>query len=1516
MIKTNPALALCLLGVFLLSSLAKGAPSYGLSSFPEDRPVVIGYLNALRSATGQSQILTPAQIDAEIAALHWEGYDAVVHAFIEPLGNGSLDENLGNFKAYQSALFKYAHQKGKAVILSVGGAYPARMANQFIELASDATKRATFVANCINYLKTHNYDGIDIDWEFPDVGQNGRALMTQLMRDLYTAVKAEDSDYIVMFGTGPGWYMGSYDFGALKDYADLFFYFGYDWKSATPTGANGPISAPGSGAQSTNNGDSMSEKSVRAGIQYVIDKGFPASKIICGLPFYGSANTSWSTIRTTYFANQATYDAAIHTDALEVKIGTEWFTTPPALKEKMDALLTESNSVLTGNATIRGVGTWEIGHEHSSNPDLSNAFDEWITAFAPPTPTEPTFTIANATIAEGNSGTTLLNFTITLNPTANAPASVSYATANSTASAGTDYTAANGTLDFTAGQSTRTLAISINGDTDDEPDETFTLTLSNSTGGAVLGTKKSATGTIENDDGAKVISVANTQVIEGENSNNKLYFKVSLDPAPQQALSVRYATSDGTAKAGSDYTAVSGTLNLTSGQTEAYIEVTVRGDTDREPNESLTLILSDPSSGATLANTNATGTILNDDSPYTNNRNWTPPQFGGHAIASDHEKQIIGYITQYDAWKGDPNGLPAAGVLTQANLDIRKYTILNFSFFGIAVDGSLHSADYGELDRWENRDRTRANWNNQDPMPLLHEDLYSSWDYYILFGGLKTTNYLTQEAIDAGFELKAGSNDRWVWPEKGLEGAFPIPVPDPDGAPGLFEIAAEHGVKVMASIGGWSLSQHFPDLADTTKRAKFVEECQRLIQLGFDGIDLDWEFPGPFWGMNFMGSEVDYETLALLVEDIRKGIGEDKELTIAFHSIPNRLENQKWSRLSAVTDYFNLFGYDFGGGWSNKANHNAPLYTYTGQESGAEFSLSDTINYIENTLGLPLDKFNVGYPSYGRGVNTTATTATVGSPTVKTRVNIEPDGPVDTAADLDSWPHEVWDGTPNYFHVKKTMADNPGTWTRHWDNEAKVPYLIKGNKFLSYDDPESIAHKAKHYLDRGIAGTINWTVYGDLELGALQPAADGTKIRVATTVRSELVDTMNNVFAGIATPNEYAGGTLPSDSLLQQRLDALRDGRITLEVADLSIKEGNNGTSDAKFTVSLNKALNTDFTINYASSDQTATAGNDYTAVSGTLTIPTGNESAEINVEIIGDLLEEGNETFNLTLSNPSDTDAKIIRTKATATIKDDDGIYVSNPGWKRHYTESASGITVQFVTPSEPWSTGFNGTINVTNNGTVAIDDWTLTFDTVGWSRAGFWEAGSWAITDNSHAITNPTWGGYSLAVGATTSIGFTGTGVWSMPSNIRFNGQDPSVDVTNTNLADWLSEKQIGDGTRDTDGDTFPGMIEFLFGTDPKSSKSLAALKTDFRDFEVDGQTNRYFCVEFDINDKAAKVEYRIECSNDLITWRVGEDWMVFHGESDNPGGGKKVVWRESQPNSELFKYIRLVARQVMDN
>ncbi len=382
--------------LFLASPHASAAgPAYGLNSLPANRPISIGYLNSLRSQT-------------EMNSFVWSGFDAVVHAFAEPVdSDGSVGEGQPNFLANQAPLLSTAHAHGKAVIMSIGGADPASLATQFNNIASDSNKRSHFCTAVVNYLQLHGYDGVDIDWEFPSV-PSGKANMTLLMHDLYVAVKAASPNYIVMFATGPGYWMGSYDFAALGSVTDFFFYFGYDWTrpdAGYEIYQNGPMSNPG-GIQYTSAGgnDQLPEASVRGGIQYALNQGFPAAKIICGLPFYGRHHSIydsallWSQVRDTWAANVAYYDSQTDANSMEVFINTDWMTTPACMTRKMDAVLKPANSVLlTAHATIRGTGCWQIGHEDVSHPDLSSAFASWLAAY-------PTGTTGASIVREAASG--------------------------------------------------------------------------------------------------------------------------------------------------------------------------------------------------------------------------------------------------------------------------------------------------------------------------------------------------------------------------------------------------------------------------------------------------------------------------------------------------------------------------------------------------------------------------------------------------------------------------------------------------------------------------------------------------------------------------------------------------------------------------------------------------------------------------------------------------------------------------------------------------------------------------------------------------------------------------------------------------------------------------------------------------------------------------------------------------------------------------------------------------------
>ncbi|MBL6654096.1 MAG: hypothetical protein ISP49_21045, partial [Reyranella sp.] len=134
-------------------------------------------------------------------------------------------------------------------------------------------------------------------------------------------------------------------------------------------------------------------------------------------------------------------------------------------------------------------GTAATGFALNGTPD---------TTPAPPPPVVPSITINDASITEGDSGTSQMTFTVKLSQAASGPVTVNYTTANGSATAGSDYTAASGTLTFAAGETSKTIAVAIAGDTVVEPNETFTVNLSAASGATIA--HASATGTIVDND--------------------------------------------------------------------------------------------------------------------------------------------------------------------------------------------------------------------------------------------------------------------------------------------------------------------------------------------------------------------------------------------------------------------------------------------------------------------------------------------------------------------------------------------------------------------------------------------------------------------------------------------------------------------------------------------------------------------------------------------------------------------------------------------------------------------------------------------------------------------------------------------------------------------------------------------------------------------------------------------------------------------------------------------------------
>jgi hypothetical protein len=190
--------------------------------------------------------------------------------------------------------------------------------------------------------------------------------------------------------------------------------------------------------------------------------------------------------------------------------------------------------------------------------------------------------------------------------------SVDYKTTDGTAKAGSDYTETSGTLTFAPGQLSRAITIPIARDEETEGAESFTVTLSNPTGGATLRTPDVATLTIVDSEPAGVIQFARAEYLTSERTGLATITVVRAEGADGE-VSIDYATADGTAKAGLDYMAASGTLQFASGEKTKSFIVRILEDKEQEGPESFDLLLSAPTGGAVLGSRNMTRVVISDN---------------------------------------------------------------------------------------------------------------------------------------------------------------------------------------------------------------------------------------------------------------------------------------------------------------------------------------------------------------------------------------------------------------------------------------------------------------------------------------------------------------------------------------------------------------------------------------------------------------------------------------------------------------------------------------------------------------------------------------------------------------------------------------------------------------------------------------------------------------------------------------------------------------------------------------
>jgi ELWxxDGT repeat protein len=239
---------------------------------------------------------------------------------------------------------------------------------------------------------------------------------------------------------------------------------------------------------------------------------------------------------------------------------------------------------------------WE--DEHGEEP--------WL--LAPDSNGPPVITISDVSQVEGNSGTVGAQFVLRLSAPSTEPISVHYSTADMTATAGSDYQGTSGTLTFDPGELTKPLPVLIYGDRLGEANERFSVNLSDATNATILDAQ--GVGTIVDDEPR--ISIGDTSRGEGNIGQTAFTFTVQLSVAYDVAVTVDYATAGGSATAGSDFQAASGTLTIPAGQTTGTITILVNGDRLPEANEVFSVNLSNPLN-AGIADGQGVATIMDDE---------------------------------------------------------------------------------------------------------------------------------------------------------------------------------------------------------------------------------------------------------------------------------------------------------------------------------------------------------------------------------------------------------------------------------------------------------------------------------------------------------------------------------------------------------------------------------------------------------------------------------------------------------------------------------------------------------------------------------------------------------------------------------------------------------------------------------------------------------------------------------------------------------------------------------------
>ena len=306
----------------------------------------------------------------------------------------------------------------------------------------------------------------------------------------------------------------------------------------------------------------------------------------------------------------------------------------------------------------------------------------------------------------------------------------------------------------------------------------------------------------------------------------------------------------------------------------------------------------------------------------------------------------------------------------------------------------------------------------------------------------------------------------------------------------LMELRQAHPhLVILPSVGGWTLSDPFYSFSNATYRKRFVDSMEGYLKTWkfFDGVDIDWEFPGGYGANPRLGDPVvDRQTYHDLMRELRAMLdrleiatGRKYHLTSAISAGSDKIARVDYRAVQQYMDHILLMTYDFYGGWSTQI-----LGHHTGLFAPA-WNPADDYNVHQGlqamlAQGVAGEKIALGVAMYGRGW--TGATPPTGS---TERLAGTATGKYPAAR---SKATGVWEpGVQDYWGIavdEKAARDTTNTttpWTYHWDADAFAPYLHRStdNALISYDNPRSVKAKGGYVRSKGLAGLFAWEIDAD-----------------------------------------------------------------------------------------------------------------------------------------------------------------------------------------------------------------------------------------------------------------------------------------------------------------------------------------------------------------------------------------------------------------------------------------------------